>query len=105
MFFVFYVLPVVHVLFGLPFKSKAVFETLIEIFWLPSSKKSSAVEMPDHAYISSDEHGAICVFFNDKVLVGDFELVEYISGSLIEILPILTFLDQILYEKFWDFYY
>lgn len=61
--------------------------------------------MPDHADISGDEHCAIGVLFNYEVLVGDFELIEYISGSFIEVLPILTFLDQILDEKFWDFYY
>jgi len=96
MFFIFDVLAVINIFFRLPLKTQTVFETLVEVLGLPSSEKSSAIEVPDHADISSDEHGAVGIFFNDKVLVRYFQFIEYTSGSLVEILLFLTLMDKIL---------
>lgn len=58
-------LTVVHVILRLPFQSQAVFATLIEIFGLPASQISLAVEVPDQADVPGNYHGAVGVSLYD----------------------------------------
>ena len=54
--------------------------------------------MPNHTYISGNEHGTISIFLDDKILMRYFKLIEDASSCLVQIIFILTFLDQILIE-------
>lgn len=77
------ILSIVNILFRFPFQPKTMLTTLIKILGLPSSQISSSVEVPDHAHISSNQHCAVSVLLDHKVLVRNFQLMEYGGGSLV----------------------
>lgn len=54
-------LTVIHVVLRLPFQPQPVLASLIEIFGLPASQISLAVEVPNQADVPGDYHGAVCV--------------------------------------------
>ena len=83
MLLVLYILTIVDVFLGLPLQSKTMLESLIEILGLPSSEIPSSIEMPDDADISGDEHGAVGILFDDKILVRYFELIKNILSNLV----------------------
>ena len=91
MLFVLYILTIVDIFFRLPLQSETMLESLIEILRLPSSKIPSSIKMPDDADISGDEHGAVGIFFDDKILVRYFELMKNILSNLVQFIFILAF--------------